>query len=492
VSTQVAEVAQTSPRPAERYRSWATEHRPFLIALLLGVAFRVVVQIAFSPALMPNDGPIYLDFLSTHVPSREHPAGYDALVVYPLSLLTNKVLAIVLVQHLMGLATAGLLYALLRRWGAGRWLATLATLPVLFDSLQLILEQMVFSDTLFVLLVVLALAVLGWRRRPTLALAVVGGVLLGTSATVRVVGEPLVLAGALFCLLAGDGWRRRLAGAVAVTLGFVVPVAAYATWYHRDHGVYALTEFGGKSLYLRTTAFVKCSEISVPQYERVLCPRQPVGHRPDPRYYGWHDPLTIPSLYPPPGTTRYQAMQQFALDAIRAQPVDYAHTVLRDFMLNFDPWRTDRFEYDTATRWQFQSWRHVHVALLLRLEYADHGGEQLTVRQPLAAALAAYQRVGYLPGPVLFACLLLGLVGGLGIGPARRSGMRSICLLLTVTGAGLLLVPAVTTDFSWRYQMPALPLLPGAAALAYTALRRGRQTAAETSASDSPTDHAEG
>jgi hypothetical protein len=51
--------------------------------------------------------------------------------------------------------------------------------------------------------------------------------------------------------------------------------------------------------------------------------------------------------------------------------------------------------------------------------------------------------------------------------------MRAICLLPTITGLMLLLVPAITTDFSWRYQLPAIPLLPAGAALAFTALRRG-------------------
>jgi hypothetical protein len=293
-----------------------------------------------------------------------------------------------------------------------------------------------------------------------------------------------------FCLLTGEGWRRRLAAAAAATLGFAVPVAGYATWFHHDHGVYALTEFGGKSLYLRTAGFVDCSALSVPQYQRVLCPPEPRGRRLDPRYYGWHDPATIPSLRPPAGTTRYQAMQQFALAAVRAQPIDYARIVLRDFMLNFDLSRRDRFEYDTAHKWQFRSWLHPPRARVLsrrlqemiRRDYAEHGGEQLTVRQPFARALVAYQWVGYTPGPVLFGCLLLGLIGGMGIGPAGRSGMRSICLLLTVTGAALLLVPAATAEFIWRYQLPALALLPGGAALAYTALLRGRQVSQQAGA----------
>jgi hypothetical protein len=491
---RVQDVARTMPGSTARYRSWTTEHHPFLIALLLGTVLRGVVQGAFSPGLIHGDGATYLHFLDTFNPMQERPAGYSLLVLYPLSRVMNKIVAITMLQHLFGLATAVVLYALLRRWGVGRWLATLAAVPVLFDSLQLLLEQTVLSDTLFVLLVVLAVAVLGWRQRPTPAHALAAGVLLGASATVRLVGEPLVLVGMLFCLLAGDGWRTRLAGAVAAAVGFAVPVGAYATWYHHAHGVYALTEFGGKSLYLRTTTFVDCSTLSVPRYQRVLCPSQPLGQRTDPRYYGWNDPATIPRLRPPTGTTRYQAMQQFALEVIREQPIDYARIILRDFMLNFDLWRTDRFEYDTAHKWRFSYWRHPPPPHLLRpqlvdlihREYADRGGQQLTVRQPLVTALVAYQRFGYTPGPLLFGCLLLGLAGGVGVGPARRSGMRSICLLLTVTGAGLLLVPAVTTEFIWRYQLPGLSLLPGGAALAYTALRRGRQLARDGAATADP------
>ncbi|MGI8887635.1 MAG: glycosyltransferase family 2 protein, partial [Nocardioidaceae bacterium] len=70
-------------------------------------------------------------------------------------------------------------------------------------------------------------------------------------------------------------------------------------------------------------------------------------------------------------------------------------------------------------------------------------------------------------------CLVLGLAGGLGVGRARKSGLRPIGLLLTLTGTGLLLVPDLTAEFTWRYQLPALLLLPAGAALGFTALRGG-------------------
>jgi hypothetical protein len=251
--------------------------------------------------------------------------------------------------------------------------------------------------------------------------------------------------------------------------------------------VFALSQFGGKTLYLRTTSFVDCSALSVPHYERVLCPPQPLGHRLDPSYYAWQDPHTIPRLNPPPGVTDDQAMHQFAVAAIRQQFASYAKIVLRDFALNFDVVRTNRFEYSSSDKWLFSHYPPPHPRDKIRQAYAQHGGRQLSVTQPYANALGAYQRVGYLPGPLLLGCLLLGLLGGLGVvGQARASRMRSITLLLSVTGTGLLLVPDIAGDFSWRYQMPALALLPAGAALGITALRGGRRTGKDAEASSRP------
>jgi len=435
---------------------------------------RVVMQLAFTPALIFSDGPLYLSFLDTFEPQDDRPAGYGLLLLYPLSWVTDDVRAVAVTQHLMGLTAAVLLYCLLRRLGVGRWPATLATLPVLFDSLQLLLEHSAYSDTLFELLLVLAVAVLGWRRRPTLGVALAAGLLLGVAATVRLVGEPLVVAGLAYCLFVQDGWRRRLATAAALALGFAVPIGAYATWYHHEHGVYALAEFGGKSLYLRTTTFVDCSRLSVADYQRVLCPVEPLGQRLEPTHYAWHDERTVPRLKPPPGTTPDRAMRQYALAVIRTQPVDYTLIVLRDFTLNFDPWRTDRFEYTTSTKWQFSRYLDFSGTESTVDSYDKHGGEQLTAHQPYANALIAYQRLGYLPGPLLLGCLVLGLAGGIGIGPARQSGLRPMCLLMTLTGTSLLLVPDFTAEFTWRYQLPALLLLPAGAALAFSALRGGQ------------------
>lgn len=473
-----------TPKPP---RGWLVEHRPFVVALVLGAGIRVLVLAAFTPAFIHSDGPTYLDFLDTLAPNPERPDGYGLLVLLPLSLLTDDVRAVAITQHLMGLLTAVLMYVLLRRWRVRRWPATLATLPVLFDALQLVLEHTVLSDTLFDLVLVSAFVVLGWRRRPQARLAFAAGLLLGLAVTVRLVGEPLVLAGVLYLLLVGAGWRQRVATALALTVGFALPVGAYVTWYHHQRGVYALSESVGKATYIRTTTFSDCATLSVPGYQRPLCPREPLGQRLDPTDYAFHDPRTLPRVNPPPGTTLDQAMLDYATAVIRQQPADYARIVLRDVALNFDVTRVNRFEYDTAYKWRFGSYVDRAPTPWTGPAYTEHGGDQLRAHQPWAGALGVYSWLGYVPGPLLLACLALGTLGLLGVGRARRSGLRARCLLLTGTGAGLLLVPALTADFSWRYQLPALVLLPAGAAVAYTALRVGRPTGPVTASGGSST-----
>jgi hypothetical protein len=458
-------------RPLTHGERFLREHRLFVLAVALAAAVRVVVMLGFTPALVLGDGPAYLSLLKTWVPLPTRPAGYGLLVLYPMSQLTRGLVAVALVQHLMGLGTAVMSYALLRRWGVTARLATLATLPVLFDGMQLMLEHSVLSDTLFEFLVVAAIVVLGWRPHLSAELALLAGLLFGAAVTVRLVGEPLVLGGVAFCLAVGRGRRERLRGVVALVLGFAVPIGAYMTWYHHDHGAYALAQFGGESLYTRTTSFVHCRRVSVPLYERVLCPAEPVAHRRAPDWYTWHDPNTISRLRPPPGTTAGQAMKQFGFAAIRAQPADYARIVLRDFMLNFDVWRGDRFGYHSAVKWRFSRYLHSLPSPVDHSAYRDHGGAQLVPHEPFASAVARYGRFIYLPGPLVLVCLVLGLIGGLGSGRVKLSGLRPLCLLLTGTGLGLMLLPDLVGEFGWRYQLPALALLPAGAALAATALR---------------------
>lgn len=474
-SDAVAPAAPAGERTGRRLPwSWRTE-RPFLVALGVGALVRVLVQVAFPPAFIYSDGPTYLGFVDAVQPSPDRPFGYGALL-WLLAAVTRGVDAVAITQHVLGLVTAVVLYALMRRWGVRPWVATLAALPALLDEMQLVLEHSVLSDVLFDLLLVLAIALLAWHRPPRLGWTAGAGLLLGAATLVRVTGEPTIIAAAIFCVATAATLRARALHVAVLVAAFAAPLTAYATWYHHEHGAWAITQTGGRALYMRTTAFVDCSTLSVPSYERTLCPDDPLGHRQDPTVYGWHDPTTTHALRPPAGVSADAAMRDFAMTAIRSQPLDYVRTVARDFTMAFYPSRVDHYEYDTAYKWSF----HHYVDYQPTPDwtgpaYAAHGGEMPTTRHPVADAFDTYGQRVYLPGPVLLALVVVAVVGFVRRAPRGAPSSRPLIFLTLAMGLGLILLPDVTAEFTWRYQLPAVLLVPVAAALGWTRLRGGRQ-----------------
>ncbi|WP_299036870.1 hypothetical protein [uncultured Pseudokineococcus sp.] len=467
------------PRPpgAGRWRARLVDHAPFLVALGLGALVRLVVTAAFPPAMMVSDAPSYLRFLGDLQPSLERPDGYGLLLLLPLSWVADDVALFVGVQHVLGLAAATGLYALLRRWDVGRWWAAVAVLPVLLDAMLLVLEHGPLSDAFFLDLVVLAVVLLGWRARPSPGLALAAGLVMGASVTVRQVGTPLVLAGALFCLLAAAGRWRRVLTAVALVVGFLVPVGAYATWFSGTHGTYGLSGIGGLSAYMRTTTFVECDRLELAPYAEVLCPPEPVGERRDPTDYGWYQiGVGAQSLVVPAGVDRADVLRDVARQAVREQPLDYARIVLRDVALGFDPVRVDRFEYSTAFKWKFSTYVDREPTPWTEPGFAEHGGVQQQTHQPWARVMVAYEDVVYTWGPLVLLCLVVGVFGAV---HPRAGAARPLVLLLVLCGFGLSVLPDLTTQFVWRYQLPAVVLLPVAAVLAGSALRRSRAAPSE-------------
>ena len=146
------------PGPAACWRSAvAGLRRHWLAAALLatGLVLRVLVQLAYRPALFYIDSARYL-----YNAGGMDPVGYKGPLRAILFLANFD--AVAAVQHLLGLAMALLLYLVLLRRGVPRWLAALAIAPVLLDAYQLQIEQMVMPDVWFEALIVAGLAILLW------------------------------------------------------------------------------------------------------------------------------------------------------------------------------------------------------------------------------------------------------------------------------------------------------------------------------------------
>jgi hypothetical protein len=451
---------------SDRLRDTARRHWLFLAVLSAGAALRVLTAIAYRPALLFIDSFKYLDNQRNLDPTVVNPLGYNALFLKPV-LWVGNLATVVYVQHALGLAMGIATYALLLRFGVSRWLAAAGTAPVLLDAYQIQIEHNVMSDAFFEALVLGAILVMCWRRDPSQRALAVAGLLLGLAVSVRLVGIVLVVPAVIFVACTSIGWARlRRAG--IVVLAFATPLLAYAIFYDYRDGHFKITASDSGTLYGRAVVIVDCPSLSMPSYERALCPTEPLGKRPPDRYA--HNDSMLLRVTPPPGITRHAAQRDFALRVFVQQPVDLLKSVWHDFVHGFDWSRTSGPYEVTVERWQFQTTYPMFRGRDPVGAIQKFGGGGPSVNSSVAAFLRSYQlNVGWVPGPFLAAAFIAGLIAAVGVGPARRSRLRAPCFLVTTSGLGLLVL-ADFFEFSWRYQLPGFVLAPIAGALGVTAL----------------------
>ena len=465
----------------------ATARRHWLFGLVLAgaVVLRVLVMLAFRPVMwFGGDSASYLATALRRIPDPSRVGGY-AILLWVLRPLHSFAL-VAAVQHLMGLATGVLIYLLARRYGLPAWGATLATVPVLFDSYQLQLEHDIVPDIAFGLLVLIALYLLlrsPGERRPAPAAA--AAFLLGGSAIVWPPGLVL-LAVLLVALLIR---RASLVTLAAALLAGALPVVAYAAWFDLHEHQFALTRSEGVFLWSRTMSFANCAVIRPPADERLLCP--PPGPQTSSQNI-WS--AASPLLRMPGGrfSARTNSLaRDFALRAIAAQPGGYVTAVARDFARSFywdrpvypNTGIVERYEFaDAATAWVPATMRTPGGGTVAGDQAAYNGGEPAPTRaiQPFASWLASYQRYAYLPGALLGVILLAALAAMIA---RRRVHPAGLPWAFAVT---ILLVPPLIADFDLRYLVPAVPVACLAAALAFApgaAQRRWTTSAAATGTS---------
>jgi hypothetical protein len=447
-------------------------HALFGLLFVAGLVLRVLTFRAYQPALLFVDSLSYLANTGPLDPTGARPIGY-AVFLRPFVALGDLRL-IPVVHHLLGLGLGVAIYALLLRAGARRWIAALAAAPVLLDGYQLQIEQNVLSETLFEVMLFAGLVLLvdgaGRRRRfdRRVVTAVAAGLVLGLMVPVRLIGQFVALPAVVYLLVVGGRrvWQRVVA-AGAFALMFTMPVLGYMSYFESWSGDFSMTSIGGRMLYGRVAVVVDCDRIEIPANQRDLCPVEPLGQRLKIDNYVWNGESPLNAHTPPVGRTLDQSLRGFAVAVIRQQPLDVGRAVLTDMGKNFWPTRA-QFDGDVDVgRWQFQEVYPRFGNYLDTLAAFDTGPR---VNQPLARWLRGYQlSVGYTPGTVLGLALVVGLAAGLGVGRARHSPLRPACLLWTVAGAVVMLLPAAY-EFSWRYMLPGLVTLPVAGGLGLTAL----------------------
>ncbi len=481
-------------------RHWLLE-----VLLAAGLALRIAAQIAYQPALIYVDT---LKYLYGASPGAD-PLGYT--VVLRSILIFGNLSLVAAAQHVVGLALAVALYAVLLRRGTNRWLAAVAVAPVLLDAYQVQIEQMIMPDVWFEALIVAGLGVLLWRPAVTVRLAAVAGVILGLSATVHQVGELLILPAVLYLLVAAGSVRRAVTTAAALAVAFVLPIVVYCGVAKLDTGHFRLAR--AQTTVGRVTGAADCAALALPPAVRPLCPtpaEQAKG--PDWLEHSQYSPLAPASI--PASEDRGELISELTSAIESQQRLRVIGGVVRDAVRLFAVDRTPSPWVTPLARWQFQTsyptfphWvtlgpGNTIVVGVQRVAFTPfhfstlkpaYGGPA-KVNRPVASFLRSYQLDGgYSPGPFLLLCTVLGVLGSLlalvlrvrqarggarGPRAARARQLALACLLFTAAAVALLLSQDIV-EFSWRYQLPAVITLPPAGILGLSALLALRRSGAE-------------
>ena len=383
------------------------------------------------------------------------PAGYSFLI----DLVPGRDIRLVTaLQHLAGLGIGTLVYALLVRFDAPRWLAVAAAALILFDARLLALEHYVLTETTFALLLLGGAALALWDRDKPWLLAA-GGVAIGLTPSIRTTGLFAVAVFLAFVLLRGGGARRIAIGCVAVLL----PVAGYVAYHEAETGRLGFTRAEGWFLYGRAAQLGPCGDADVPADSRPLCRPGEIDNEGlgDPFFLFYPESPAIQEL----GLAAFQTDERanrivrgYATAVIRDRPLEYLGLVAGDVGRYFVPGiespagdeDTVRLYADADNRWHNPE---VEQEVLPDLALSFHWPGR---------ALVEYSHVARLPRPLLGVLALLALLAlALAIPRRTRAAMRhrDEVLLLSGTGIAVLVGSTLASDMVVRYLVPLGPLL---------------------------------
>jgi hypothetical protein len=455
-------------------RIWSG-HRLFVIVLFPAILLRADAELGYRWQAWFNDSFEYLANTIHFSLDPTRVSGYSVLlkILQPF----HSYALITILQHLMGLAVAVMVYALARhRFGAPGWLATLATVPVLYDGFEIQLEHMILSDVPFLFLLTLATTLLLWDpARLSTRRSTVIGLLLGLGVVLRSVGEPLLAVFVVYMIIRRFNWRKI---AALLVVG-VAPAFIYAGAFDLEHGQFAMSDATGVFLYSRVMTFAECSKMSVPTNELWLCTNVPPDKRPIAQAYIWTAATPLDGYSPPKfAPVPNKLAENFAIRAIEAQPVDYARAVASDTWRVFG-WKRQVFpQAATYDEYLFlpqglpiPSWDDAHLGRYTTYAGAYvQGNPETQVVNPFAVIIRDYQKYVWLPGTIYGLILLAGLAGM--VLAWRRLGGEA--LLPWATSLALIVIPAATAEFDYRYVLPAVPFACLAVVIAFSPGTAGR------------------
>ena len=446
--------------------------------VLAAVVLRVLAALSWWPIAtnLGDSWPYAAHALHDPFDDPQHPAGYS-LMLAAVGAFTRDVGLVGVLQHLMGIASALILFAGVRRLCGSPWPGLLGAAVILLGADQVFLERSIMSETLFTLLLTATIYATAralesperWHPWPLVAAAL--GLLAGVTRPAALILLPLI---ALALVLAAP--RPRLARwrpAAAFSALAAVGLLAFATANDISHDRFEVAPTPGWHLYSRAATIANCTQFQPPAGTRALCEQTGREERLGPDWY----------LYYPgsPATRRFgnitnsegagdAQLGAWARRAILADPRAYLEAVWPDLEAYFF---SGDYEYkfgkgvdldaqlDWGGEWDAASERTTQKGM-------EWFFDPFTVRRDdgLLGFLHDYQRVFRFGATALTIATILTLLG-LCLGRRRE---RIALMLLGVGSLAMILIPTFSVTYSGRYTVPMAGLLAASAAIAAIAI----------------------
>lgn len=448
--------------------------------IVAGIALRVLAALAWWP-IATNLGDSWP--YATHAFWRPfddpmHPAGYS-LALAAIGFFTRDVGVFGVLQNLMGIASALILFAAVRRLCDSPWPGLLGAAVILLGADQVFLERSIMSETLFTLLLTATIYATAraletperWYPWPLLAAGL--GLAMGITRSAGIVLLPLI---ALALVLAAPRpWLARWRPVAAFSVLALAGLLAYGGANDVSHDRFEIAPTPGWHLYSRAATMADCSHFDPPQGTEALCQAKPPQERLGMDWYLYYPGSPATRLY---GNITIAEgahdaeLGAWARRAIVADPRTFLKVLWPDVKAYFFP---DGYEYrfgrglslddqlDWGTEWSAKSMR---VTAKGMEEFFDPFATDRD--RGLLAFLHDYQRVFRFGATALTICTLLTLLGLL-LGRRRE---RIALLLLGVGSVAMIVLPTVSVNYSGRYTVPPAGLLAAAAAIAAMATWR--------------------
>lgn len=378
---------------------------------------------------------------------------------------------VVIVQHLLGLATAVIVYLTLRLVDAPRLLSAVGAAVVALSPDFIFFEHAIMSEAAFLFIVSAALYLAvralrdyedGAELRRWVFLLAAAGAALALAAMFRAVAQILIPLLAVIAALGVPGLLRdRALAAGAVLIPGVALILGYSIAMSAAGGHFGLAKGLGWGLYARIAPAADCSRFEPAPGTEALCETSDPDTRPGPDFYAWNPRSTAVGLFIGPPLSD-DVVGGFGRRAILAQPRAYAELVA------IDMWRyveedagPDRIDSGkTRTRYHFGRYtQQPGIPDSAAMYYGPYEREVTDAGRVLRDIQAVVRVHGLL---VLVAVLLA--IGGAVL---SRGIVRWTILLLGGTAVLLALFPTMIGTYNFRYGVVVYPSLVSAGLLGF-------------------------